>query len=200
MARFDANITARQHACYNQLLNSRVGPPQDAVSHNKAPVHYQHTRETDYHHPSPDKDWSTKIRVTKVHPDKHNLAFTVLKDPPEGLVCKRRIADRNIFSPRQPFDFRISINTETPLNSYPTTQPTGSRYKDRMSYEHQFLRVDLTQVKKDNAPSHSSSYEIEVEISDMKLLMAEGRKHFVDNDKESRYFDMIQVFLNTVRM
>lgn len=194
MVRFESDMSRRQHAHLNQLFNDRYSAHLSR-DYRGAPISYRHTRETDYTHQSQDRDRNSKVRVTKVHPDKHNRRIEVLKDPPHGMVCKRRLGNMNIYSPKQMFDYRISVNTETPLNAFPTTPVENARYKDRVSYEHQFLQIDLTQVEMHGAVSH----ELEVEIKDMDLLMAEGAKEF-SGIQPNRYYEMIQVFLNTVRM
>lgn len=81
-------------------------------------------------------------------------------------VEKRRIADLNVYCPGMAYDFRISVNTETPckftsrltvggvcnadagdvLGEVPTGNAKSVRYKDRACYRHQVCRVDLTSV------------------------------------------------------
>lgn len=203
LARFDSNMTRKQHGQFNHILNYRV-EDQASPSFSGKPVKYRHTRETDYFHPSPPgpngrHDRDVKVRITKVHPDKNNPGLQVIKPPPEGMVTKRRIANMNVFSPKQHFDYRISVNTETPMSTSPATQPTSSRFKDRVSYEHQFLQIDLTQVQTPNSNGKPPSHELEIEFSDTAALMAEGAKEAADI-RPNRYFEMIQVFLNTIRM
>lgn len=41
-------------------------------------------------------------------------------------------------------------------------------------------------------------HELEIEFSDMPLLMQEGEK--AERGEESLYYDLMQVFLNNVRM
>lgn len=41
-------------------------------------------------------------------------------------------------------------------------------------------------------------HELEIEFSDMQLLMQEGYKK--DSDEGSLYYDLVQVFLNNIRM
>ena len=52
-----------------------------------------------------------------------------------------------MYSPHRPFDYRISINAETPMPPPPeTSSPVYVREKDRLSYTHENFNVDLTQV------------------------------------------------------
>lgn len=71
----------------------------------------------------------------------------------------------NVYCPGMAYDFRISVNTETPcklrlacrrlcccanagdvLGEVPTGNAKSVRYKDRACYRHQVCRVDLTSV------------------------------------------------------
>ncbi|KAF9125691.1 mRNA-capping enzyme subunit beta [Mortierella sp. 14UC] len=73
-----------------------------------------------------------------------------------GTVRKDRIADLDIFSPRRPFDYRVSVNVEVPV-PYPgdDAQPQRERQKDRVSYRLNNLKIDLTQVKSNNTPGNT---------------------------------------------
>ncbi len=63
---------------------------------------YEHTYEIDQFFSSA----QGKTRVTK--DQKTNQVI------PNGIVQKDRIADIDVFSPRNPFDFRVSVNIEVP--------------------------------------------------------------------------------------
>ncbi|SCZ89961.1 BZ3500_MvSof-1268-A1-R1_Chr1-3g01691 [Microbotryum saponariae] len=211
--RFVSNMTLNQHKSYNVLLNSRV---EESASEGclTSPVRYVHTRETDSFHNSP-HGGGGKVRVT-----------TQGKGP-EGKVLrvveKTRLADMNIASPKRCFDWRISVSTELPgefllslfrkkkktptsfadlLPSRPATLPPNSspnahltRFKDRMTYTHQGFQIDLTQVSQPNRPI---LHELEVEFVDVKKLLVEKEKELEGG--ESRYLDMVQAFLNNIRM
>lgn len=79
---------------FNQILNSLVEAKR---------ISYQRIREIDYIHRG-------NIRVTR---DTDSL-----QTKPGGIIRKQRIADMNVYCPNHAFDFRISINTETPLGEY----------------------------------------------------------------------------------
>ena len=78
----------------------------------------------------------------------------------------------------------------------PKTLPEVERKKDRISYAHQIIQVDLTKasVKETVAPT----YELEIEFINVPQLMLEGRKE--EMKQPNLYYEMIDVFLNTIRM
>jgi polynucleotide 5'-triphosphatase len=96
---------------------------------------------------------------------------------PNGVLEKTRVADLNIYSPNQAFDYRISVSLENPgtnfvdheacLGSIPyanglilASVPKGDhmyeRNKDRLSYSQGNLQFDLTQVKSPVGQRHLS--------------------------------------------
>ncbi|KAM0751515.1 mRNA triphosphatase CET1 [Meredithblackwellia eburnea MCA 4105] len=184
--RFESNMTIRQHKGYNVLLNSRV---QDTASpaYPYAPIRYSHVKERDsFYTVDAPTGGRKKIRVTTDQKDNRELR----------TVEKVRIADMNIFSPKRGFDWRISVNLETPARSPPShLKPALSRNKDRISYTHQLFQVDLTQV---TSGADGPVHELEIEFKDTKVLLAEGRKE--QRGEENRYLEMVQCFLNNVRM
>lgn len=146
-----------------------------APSYTGAPIRYVHTKEIDSFYPSytDSKENRTKIRVTR---DENTGQ---LKGDGKPCIQKSRVADMNIYSPKRGFDFRISISVEEPgeLNDdgdvkvfprpssrltlitalrpvpMPTTKAMHSRWKNRVSYQHQAFTIDLTQVKGKDAVS-----------------------------------------------
>ena len=164
------------------MLNALVARGNDP-SHTGAKVSYQRRKEIDYHHTGP----SGKVRVTR---DAESLQIK-----PNGVITKSRIADLNVYCPNRAFDYRISINTETPAPE-PTSDHSSVREKNRLSYTHQNFNVDLTQVTQPErvSPSqnwsphspllcpatdlrlslsqpHEPIHELEVEFKDVDALM-----------------------------
>jgi polynucleotide 5'-triphosphatase len=135
--RFESNMNDHQHGVFNRLLNARVEDQQNP-SWAGAPIRYSHYHEIDFFHPVGDRGGRSKIRVTK---DEKTGQIK-----PGGVIQKTRIADMNIFVPKQAFDFRISINVEEPM-SLPQNPPSYQRRKNRVSYQQQMFQIDLTQVK-----------------------------------------------------
>lgn len=69
-------------------------------------------------------------------------------------IVKVRCADLDVYSPRTPFDWRVSVNIEMSVdgdlwNMVDPSSTNGKRHernKDRMSYRHLAYQIDLTQV------------------------------------------------------
>ena len=86
------------------MLNDRV-QQQGRPGWNAPKITYTHVYELDEFHNVP--GMNGRIRVTRDNHPKH--ANTVL-----ASVIKERVANMEVFEPKQPFDFRISVSTETP--------------------------------------------------------------------------------------
>lgn len=128
-ARFESNMTLRQHHHFNTILNMRA---EEAArpEYTGAPIRYVHTREIDaFYDPgrsssssSHNNDSSSsssgggsgggggggrqKIRVTR------DERTGQVKAGGKACIRKSRVADMNVFSPKRSFDFRISISVE----------------------------------------------------------------------------------------
>lgn len=202
--RFESNMTMEQHRCFNQLLNHVVAftasmPPEERVT-------YRHQREVDYFYDEriPGSGNVVHLRVTR------DAVTEQIK--PGGVVAKKRIADINVYAPNRPFDYRISINTETPMPPpREGNEPTFVREKDRLSYTHQNINVDLTQVLLPNrvrAPDLSQPrepvHELEVEIRNTVDLMQHAHYYRGQNNSATQdwtpFEDMIMILLNNVRL
>jgi len=135
-----ASLTQQgQHRQFNKLLNQLV--THSASQPPNARVRYAHQKEVDsfYDEMLEGVGHPVHLRVTR---DANTQQIK-----PNGVVNKRRIADLNVYSPHRPFDYRISINAETPMPPPPeTSSPVYVREKDRLSYTHENFNVDLTQV------------------------------------------------------
>ncbi|KAG0200385.1 mRNA-capping enzyme subunit beta [Mortierella sp. GBA30] len=167
---------------------------------------YQHTYEIDQFFTSA----NGKTRVTK--DQKTNAVI------PNGIVQKDRIADLDVFSPKNPFDFRISVNIEVPVG-LPQGVPQFERRKDRVSYRHNNFKIDLTQVKTANAPSanqnaHNYSqmrpqpnsnpldvtHELEIEFVNPEELVREREVRINSGGMQpDRFMDIVGHFVNNVR-
>jgi hypothetical protein len=83
-----------------------------------------------------------------------------------------------------------------------------ARSKDRVSYKHQLCQVDLTCVEAQTwveataiAPGHHAkaiTYELEVEVIDVPLLLKEGMKEAMG--QPNVFDEMLTSILGTVRM
>lgn len=155
-----------QHKSFNNYLNhvlmkaAQQPPPGDPSGRppTRIRMHYVHTRERDTFYELPPEKYDIlppSIRAT-LNP-RNKLRVRVTTDQKTGKVLKKiiktRIADLNIYSPRTPFDWRISVNMEMPYNyDHEGLAPLGGdgndgdRNKDRLSYKHLCYQIDLTQV------------------------------------------------------
>lgn len=193
--RFESGMTSLQHKHFNDLLNSLCMPAASS-SGARPKVSYKRYQEVDYFFNSDDGPRGEKIRVTK--------DSDTLRTKERGSVIKKRLGNLEVFCPNRPFDYRISVNLEiqseceqilTQATSYrlkanssslvcrtasepdPSVEHAYFREKNRLSYTHTGLRVDLTQVKTNNSnDSYSSSeptlqHELEVELLQAPLRL-----------------------------
>lgn len=101
------------------------------------------------------------------------------------------------------FDMLICIRSVI-VGIAPANKPSAERFKDRISYSHQIVQVDLTSVTARDPNSHKSNstqtFELEVEFKNVAELMQEDEKQLAEEPLPNLYFEMVQVFLNTIRM
>lgn len=138
-----------QHKHFNRLLNFEV----QETRLSPLPIQYAHAFEDDIFR----KAGTKKVRIRK---DQKTQAVI--------QVCEKvRLGDLNVFCPMSKFDWRLSISTEKPCECGKSvsacarrladsvvfavpTMPDGPdlnmRKKDRLSYQHQVVQIDLTQV------------------------------------------------------
>lgn len=179
--RFESDMSSQQHKQFNQTLNKAFESAQPKTNPTRIPMSYKHTRETDKIYEGNGR----KLRVTTDQKTQRVLA----------TVTKERVADLNILSPRTPFDWRISISTETPVNGPPpSATPKVVRHKDRVSYIHQYYQMDLTQVGTGKELKH----ELEVEFNQIEELKKQGESAVAG--RPNKFEEMITGFVNSVRL
>ncbi|KAK0536999.1 mRNA-capping enzyme subunit beta [Tilletia horrida] len=212
--RFVSQVTTPHHSAMNKLLNQLV-TYTNAKNYSGTKVNYQRQMETDYFHkvdpsilppgllesiPRPkgfegNTEREDKLRFTRDRDGKpkHNHA-----------LIKRRLASLEVFCPKRAYDYRISINTETPVPMpAQDSKPTYWREKNRMTYKHELVQVDLTLVNSTNPMSGSElSHELEIELQDANKLLAAGQEARGDGVSQdwTPYDDMCHIFLNNIRM
>jgi hypothetical protein len=99
------------------------------------------------------------------------------------VIKKTREGDLNIKAahrlaePEQTMrsDFRVSMNTETPVAAVVRKPHKSMRVKERTTFEFQWMRIDFTVVQlhtdgREN-PNARLDYECEVEIADVNYLI-----------------------------
>lgn len=123
-----------------------------------------------------------KLRTTFNENEKDKKLDGKAKIPIASIV-KVTLSNLHIYSPRDLFDLRISLNVEVPLDrdlvepSNPQKQQPD-RHKDRMSYTHQAYQIDLTMVNR-------ATCELEIEVDsttltrEMDLVVAGQKNNFV---------------------
>ncbi|KAF9971997.1 mRNA-capping enzyme subunit beta [Actinomortierella ambigua] len=168
---------------------------------------YKHTRETDRFFKD---NIQGKVRVT--------VDQKTGQVVPNGIVKKDRVADLDIYSPRNPFDFRISVNIEAPAQM-PTGTPQFERNKDRISYRHNHFKTDLTQVKRMDSQPRPGMYqmqrpmagagganpldmthELEIEFVHPEELIREREAWIRSGGQQrERFMDMVGWFVDNIR-
>ncbi|KAF9925631.1 mRNA-capping enzyme subunit beta [Linnemannia zychae] len=203
---FSSDMTVAQHAHFNTCLNK----VHEMSQQSESKVEYKHTYEIDQFYTSQ----GNKTRVT--------LDQKTRKILPNGIIKKERIADLDIFSPRRPFDYRISVNVEEPAPA-PSGNPQRERQKNRVSYRLNNLKIDLTQVKSNNMPNnpqqnqqhnysqmrspmgHQQSaldltHELEIEFVHPEELVREREIRINSHGSQpDRFLEITANFINNVR-
>jgi len=186
--RFQSSMTEAQHKHYNTLLNQRV--EQSARNPPSLAIKYAHTHVIDEFYSVKTEESKGRVRVSR---DEKTGQVT-------ESVRKTRVGDMNVYCPKWGFDYRISVNRELPVDPPPApARAEMLRRKNRVSYSHQAYRMDLTQVfpyppGKDNTITH----ELELEFLNSAVLVRECAKR--DRGEPSAFDEMVQVFLNDIRI
>ena len=205
-----------QHREINQWLNTVVcttterNPPGGRPNPPHVPMHYTHRRETDrFYELNPALVPRLPFAMQKAIGPRNPLKVRVSTDQKTNKmlakIVKTRVGDLNIFMPHHPVDCRISINLEWdwdgPIDEIIGNQIAGrgqpDRNKDRLSYEHGFFQVDLTQVTKPGPPP-SKEHELEIEMN-ASTLLDHGRRLVADPPQENKYTDLVETLVDNIR-
>ncbi|SSD60919.1 related to mRNA-capping enzyme subunit beta [Saccharomycodes ludwigii] len=125
------------------------------------------------------------------------------------FIEKKSISHLLIYSPKDTYDVKLSMNLELPLNpkdeppeKYEHEQPIHVRHKKRMSYIHNdsVTRFDLTQVisgaggsrEKKRKEETSETFEVELEINTPILIQTFNA---IEQDS-TKYASVVRTFLN----
>lgn len=105
---FSSTMTKKQNQSLNNLLNSITSASNTDPS--LFPIKFYRARHIDsFYNISSSHRGGGKVRVSR------DREGNVVRD---GVIRKKRIADLNVTSPRSAFDWRVSINTEEPSESF----------------------------------------------------------------------------------
>ena len=142
------------------MANAHPNNPQR--SKRRVEIVYVHRRENDkFYELPPSMHHLLPSAVRQQQNPRHAARVRVTYDQKtneiKAKIIKVRIADLNVFMPRQPLDCRISINLEWSFDdeidideiiAQSTGDREADRNKDRLSYTQGHYQVDLTQVTK----------------------------------------------------
>jgi len=198
---FRSEMTMRQHRRLNHLLNTEVancsgqnGPHPHLPPHHYYPITYQHIYHTDTSYANP-RGGRGKVRVTRDTNPRSSSS------PVVAVVQKETVASLHIHSPREEFDWRVSVNVENPTDMPDTSAgPEMTREKDRLTYRHQLFQVDLTQVKATKRGQQTPPqviHELEIEISSAAEFLTQG--HYFTTNQPNVWEDQLECVVNTIR-
>ena len=143
----------------NKALLDSQPSKSDSSANPRIPMTYVHTRECDSFYDLSQAGLlslpaSIRNQLDQRHP---RVKVRITTDQKTGKVLakivKARVTDVDVYSPRTPFDWRVSVNLEMDwdgdmkdLVESKNGQKRADRNKDRVSYRHQSYQIDLTQV------------------------------------------------------
>lgn len=150
------------------------------------------------------KDSLYRVGVSTQRPRFLRMSTDVKTGRVAQFIEKRKVAHLLLFSPKDSYDVKISINLEVPVpeneppEKYKDQTPISERVKERVSYIHNdsCTRIDITNVERLNqgvrGKHTESTQEIELEINTPALLSA-----FDNIATDSKvYASVIRSFLN----
>ena len=120
------------------------------------------------------------------------------------FIEKRHVAQLMLYSPKDSYDIKISINLELPVpeneppEKFKGQEPINQRTKERVSYIHNdsCTRIDITKVSNHNQGMKNSeteiTHEVELEINTPALLNSFEN---ISNDSKE-YASIIRTFLS----
>ncbi|KAF2667004.1 mRNA triphosphatase CET1 [Microthyrium microscopicum] len=213
--RFESDMTIKQHRLLNEYLNTETERTRNDPK--RVPIKYEHLREMDTFFEPPHEflnslpDSLQHIRSNQKHEPKVRATTNAQTGQFKDAIMKFRIADMEITCPKDAFDVRISVSVEIkfphPVEGLKRVVErdgsSRSRYKDRLSYKHQFVSMDLTQVSSGALtggrpdPQAEKMHELELEL-DTDLIVREGQK--TAQGMPNNYEGIVGIFTNYIRV
>ena len=197
--KFQSSMTTEQHQHLNKYLNNEV---QRSTRPNRVPIKYQHLYETDTFYEINNSDIAylspAAQHASKQKPNRSprvRVSTNTKTGQQLAKIVKFRLEDRNYYCPKQNFDFRISVSLECDVEfdvAALTPSEEGPRIKDRLSYRHQAMCMDLTQVKTLKSKVHELEVELDAEEIRREALRAQSQQ-------ENQFEPLVTVFLNYIR-
>ena len=228
--RFQGGVTPQQYGAITHWLNQQTAKSQNTPG--RIPIQTStlasYDRAFELSHPILGSLPKWIAGVAGQNFQKQNLRVRGSYTPDHKLtesIIKVRIADLDIHLPHSPFDVRLSINIEhmqdiTPdmreaterISGSSATMPVPARNKDRVSYTHQGVRVDLTKVHsktqndryvpnvgwslQDMTPLPPEDCQVELELNP-HVVVSEGTK--AQRGEPNTYEIVVGSFLNNIR-
>jgi polynucleotide 5'-triphosphatase len=191
----------------NEYLNTET--TRANADPNRVSISYAHTREMDSFYEAP-QDFLDSLpqavqnvrRKYPGHRPRVRVTTDALTKKVKAAIIKIRVGDLEMICPKDAFDIRLSVsleityplNTDTLVESVDRNGDASSRFKDRLSYKHQFVSIDLTQVRPDG--QGEKRHELELEL-DTQVLISEGLK--VPANQPNHFEGICGIFTNYVR-
>lgn len=119
---------------------------------------------------------SVEVEEYDVYYGPNNIRTTVYPDGTENSIIKARVENIDHNSSDLPFDIRMGISTENPVDVPDGMEYEMTKHKERTSFVRKNLRIDMTIVSgdpEDKDCEDESEYQIEFEI--MKLSKVKNR-------------------------
>ncbi|AMD21403.1 HER124Cp [Eremothecium sinecaudum] len=150
------------------------------------------------------KDELYRVGVSTQRPRFLRMSKDVKTGRVGAFIEKKRISHLLLFSPKDSYDVKMSINLELPVpendppEKYKDHIPISARTKERISYIHNdsCTRIDITKVSNHNQGVKKSenelTHEIELELNTQALLSAFDK---ISHDSKE-YATIVRTFLN----
>ncbi|MCJ1308854.1 mRNA-capping enzyme subunit beta [Agyrium rufum] len=229
---FRSSMSEMQHRNFNSFLNeslkeslgmsTRPPGPSGATSStpgSRIPMSYVHTRERDVFHELPshlEHQLPASIRQSLRHRAKVRVTTDQKTGAELAKIVKARVADIDVYSPRTPFDWRISVNLEMKWGGDVADLGPGAsaadgvngggggmkgRDKDRMTYRHLSYQIDLTQVKSMDGSLTQQNAEKEHEL-EIEVAADEVRKQglALQQGRTNNFQELVKGFVDNCRV
>lgn len=188
----DAHMTPNiESPVFEELIKYLRGISEVSENSGKFSIIESHTKDSLY-----------RVGVATQRPRFLRMSTDINTGRVAQFIEKRKVAHLLLFSPKDSYDVKISINLEIPVSDteppekYKDQTPMSERGKQRVSFIHNdsCTRIDVTKVENQRGRSSSAelTHEVELEINTPALLGA-----FNDITTDSKvYASVIRTFLN----
>ncbi|KAF2270948.1 mRNA triphosphatase CET1 [Lojkania enalia] len=207
--KFESTMSLEQHKKMNNFLNNHVQLSK-RLGGMRADIDYKHIKEIDLFYELDQEGFSQLPPLTQrmVGQSQTRQRIRITRDARTGnilrQIIKHRIANLEISSPSNEWDYRIGINLEiqfpgsiqnlTPVIEGSKTIEEMQRKKDRMSYSWLgAFQIDLTQVIQGSLKNH----ELELEVNADRLIEAADK---IKKGEPNEFEALIGGMMNNLRI